>query len=71
MSGAVLQNSIQIVSTICEDWTAMEDSFKRASGLTIPHFAHGVQLWVSLIPLSLKEYNKEGQQGAILIPFLL
>ena len=36
-----------------EDWIAMKDSSQESfTGLTIPHFASGVQLWVSFIPLN-------------------
>ena len=36
-----------------EDWTAMEDPSQESfTGLTTPHFAYGVQLWVSLIPFN-------------------
>ena len=45
---------------------------KRVSGVTTPHFAYGVQLWVnSLIPLSGKQYKMKEHREKSPIPFFL
>ena len=59
-------------STRCEDGTAMEDLSRELSGITNPHFAYGVQLWVnSLIPLTGKLYKMKEHREKSPISFFL
>ena len=45
---------------------------RELSGITTPHFAYGVQLWVnSLIPLTVKQYKMKEHREKSPIPFFL
>ena len=45
---------------------------RELSGITTPHFAYGVQLWVnSLIPLTGKQYKMKEYREKSTIPFFL
>ena len=45
---------------------------KELSGITTPHFAYGVKLWVnSLIPLTGKQYKMKEHREKSPIPFFL
>jgi len=45
---------------------------RELSGITFPHFAYGVQLWVnSLIPLNGKQYKMKEHREKSPIPFFI